>query len=159
MSRRHVQHSWDAVRSQIKAQMARCEAPADADALTPEDRRIFRLDDAEPYYGPTRGAREAINAMLDLGSEAGQIEWEQRLANRYAPERLATALGDHSLDTEVRSAIALLLLDWVDRSERPSAELLARIRWQMRGDPRVQARMRYWWLHMDGSARVMEALS
>ena len=159
MSRRHVQHSWDAVRSEIKAQMARCEAPVDAEALAPEDRRIFRLDDADPYYGPTRGAREAINAMLDLGPDAGQIDWEQALANESAIDRLMSALGDHSLDTEVRSAIALLVLEWVDASDRPSTELIARIRWQMRGDPRVQARMRYWWTHMDAGARVMEALS
>jgi hypothetical protein len=37
-------------------------------------------------------------------------------------------------------------------------ELLARIRWHLRADPAVQSRMRYWWTHMEGSARVMEAL-
>lgn len=159
MSGRHHQHGWEAVRSEIMAQIARCEPAADADALSHEDRRIFRLEDAEPYYGPTRAAREAISALLGLEPEAGQIEWDAELANGRKLDGLVDALADQSLDTEVRSGVALLLLDRVQRTASPSTELLARIRWQMRADPRVQSRMRYWWTHMDGSPPVMEALS
>ena len=159
MKNRHQQHGWEAVRMQIMAQIARCEPTPDEDALSHVDRRIFRLDDAEPYYGPTRAAREAISALLGLEPEAGQIEWEAELANGRTLGCLVDALGDQSLDTEARSGVALLLLEWIERTATPSTELLARIRWQMRADPRVQSRMRYWWTHMDGSAPVMEALS
>ncbi|HWI89168.1 MAG TPA: hypothetical protein VNS11_08030 [Sphingomicrobium sp.] len=159
MSRRHPQHGWDAVRSQIRDRMARCEAPRDEDLLTPDERHIFRIDDAEPYYGPTRGAREAVNLVLELQPGAGQIEWEAALGNDGRVDPLVEALGNASLDTEARSAIALLLLDHLDRMAASGTELLARIRWHLRADTRVQARMRYWWMHMDGSDAVMEALS
>jgi hypothetical protein len=158
MSRRKPQHGWDAVRSQIMAQMARCEGPCDADVLTPAERHIFRVGDAEPYYGPTRQARERVNRMMGLEAAAGQLEWEAELDNGGQTDRLVTALGDASLDTETRSAIALLLLGHLDRLAN-ATELLARVRWQLRTDTRVQARMRYWWTHMEGSGPVMDALS
>jgi hypothetical protein len=159
MNGRQLQHGWEAVRSQIMARIARCEPAADDHALSDEDRRIFRLDDAEPYYGPTRVAREAISKLLGLEADAGQLDWEAELASTRKLDSLVDALADGSLDTEARSGIALLLLEWIQRTPTPSAELLARIRWQMRADPRVQSRMRYWWTHMDGTPPVMEALS
>jgi hypothetical protein len=159
MKGRSVQHGWEAVRSQILAQMARREPAADEHALSCEDRRIFRIDDAEPYYGPTRAAREAVSRLLGLAPGAGQTEWEAELASGRRLGSLVDALADCSLDTEARTAVALLLLDYLQRTGGRSTELLARIRWQMRADPRVQSRMRYWWTHMDGCASVMEALS
>ena len=153
---RQLQHHWEAVRSQINAHMARCETPCDDDAPMPADLRIFRVDDAEPYYGPTRGAREAINALLGLDASANQPEWEAEIADPAKLERMVDALGESSTDTETRSAIALLLLDGADRL---GTERLARIRWQLRRDAEVQARMRYFWTHMHGGPAVMEALS
>jgi hypothetical protein len=159
MNRRHHQHSWEAVRSQIKAQMARCDTLRDEQVLTHEERHAFRVDDAEPYYGPTREARETVNGILGLAATAHQPDWEAELGEAGQIDRLVGALGDASLDTETRSAIALLLLDHLDRLVANASELLARIRWHLRGDARLQARMRYWWTHMDGSSAVTEALS
>jgi hypothetical protein len=95
--------------------------------------------------------------MLGLGAAAGQLDWEAELGKGGQTDRLVAALGDASLDTETRSAIALLLLGHLDRLAN-ATELLARIRWQLRADARVQARMRYWWTHMEGSGAVMDAL-
>jgi hypothetical protein len=155
MSRR-VQQGWDAVRSQVMAQLARCDTPRDEQVLTAEERHIFRAGDAEPYYGPTRDARAAVNRIVGLGASAGQLEWEAELGRDGKVDRLIDALADASLDTEARSAVALLLLD---SAELLRTELLARIRWHLRADARVQARMRYWWTHMKGNGAVMEALS
>lgn len=157
MSQRELQHSWEAVRSQIKAQMARCEGPTDEQMFTADERHIFRVEEAEAYYGPTRAARAAVNRLFGLDAEAGQAEWEAILHARA--DDFVAALGNSSIDTEARSAVALLLLDFQDRAAGLSTEMLARIRWHLRADARVQSRMRYWWTHMDGSAAVMSALS
>lgn len=139
--------------------MERCDPPRDEELLTHEELHIFRTDDAEAYYGPTREAREAVNLVLGLGPAAGQDEWEAALGKTGEVDRLVDALGNASIDMEARSAIALLLLDHLDRTAASATELLARIRWRLRSDARVQARMRYWWTHMEGSGAVMEALS
>nr|NUR36745.1 hypothetical protein [Sphingomonas sp.] len=152
-----VQH-WEAVRSQIHAHMARREVPADVAVARPDIRPVFRLEEAEPYYGPTRDAREAINAIFGLPSGACQGEWNLALLAQHNLDRLVDALGEDSLDTEARSAIALVLLEHVERSAMQT-ELVARIRWQLRKEARVQSRMRYWWTHMEGGPAVMEALS
>lgn len=152
-----VQH-WEAVRSQIHAHMARREVAAECAVAKPDIRPVFRLEEAEPYYGPTRDAREAINDILELPTGACQGEWNVALRTRHNLDRLADALGEPSLDTEARSAIALVLLEHVERSTMQT-ELVARIRWQLRKDARVQSRMRYWWTHMEGCPAVMEALS
>lgn len=152
-----VQH-WEAVRSQIHAHMARREVPAEVAVAAPDIRPVFRLKEAEPYYGPTRDAREAINAILQLPPSACQGEWNVALRARHNLDRLIDALGEPSLDTEARSAIALVLLEHVERPP-VQTELVARIRWQLRKDARVQSRMRYWWTHMEGGPAVMEALS
>jgi hypothetical protein len=44
----------------------RCETEGSEDRRTPDLKTIFELDEAEPYYGPTPGAAEAINAILGL---------------------------------------------------------------------------------------------
>lgn len=150
---RYQQHGWDALRSQL---MARFERSADHPRAAPESRPAFRLDDIEPYYGPTSAARDAVNRLLGLGTSAGQIEWEAEAADPARIETLVGALGSPSLDVETRSAIVLLLLEFADRM---STEMLARIRWHLRRDAIVQARMRYWWTHMEGSSAVTEALS
>jgi hypothetical protein len=152
-----VQH-WAAVRLQIHAHMARTEPSPEDAAAAPDIRPVFRLEDAEPYYGPTRDAREVINAILELGSGSCQGEWTRALRSRHNVDLLIDALGEPSVDTEARSAIALVLLEHVERSAM-QAELIARIRWQLRKDARVQSRMRYWWTHMEGGPAVMEALS
>jgi hypothetical protein len=153
---RDLQHGWEAVRSQINAHMARCDAPRDEDVLTPAERHVFRIDEAEPYYGPTRGAREGINRLLGLDASANQAEWEAEIGDSAQLERLVDALGEGSLDRETRSAIALLVLDGADRL---GTELLARVRWHLRRDAEVQARMRYFWKHIDGGSAVIELLS
>lgn len=152
---RHQQHGWDALRSQLLARFERAGQALCA-AVTPEVGRPFRLDDAEPYYGPTRGAREAINGLLGLEAGAGQAEWERQAADPARIEALVDELGNAALDVETRSAIVLLSLGF---AEGMSTELLARLRWHLRRDSVVQARMRYWWTHMDGGRVVMEALS
>ena len=152
-----MQH-WAAVRSQIHAHMARREVRAEVAVAVPDIRPVFRLEEAEPYYGPTRDARETINAILELPSGACQGEWNVALRARHNLDRLVDALGEPSVDTEARSAIALVLLEHVERSAMQT-ELVARIRWQLRKDTRVQSRMRYWWTHMEGGPAVMEALS
>ena len=162
MNWRQCQRAWEVVRSQIMDQLARCDTEASEDRLTADEQRIFRLNEAEPYYGPTRGAGEAINRILGLGAAAGQQDWEAELGERGKTDRLVDALGNLSLDTEACSAIALLLLDHADRQAARGAavtELLARIRWQLRANAQVQSRMLYWWTHMEGSAPVLEALS
>lgn len=159
MNGHQSQHGWEAVRSQIREQMARCDTPRDEELLTHEERQIFRVDGAEPYYGPTRDAREAVNLVLGLEPAAAQDDWQAELGRVGQLDRLVDALGNASLDMEARSAIALLLLDHLDRTVANATELLARIRWHLRADARVQARMRYWWTHMEGSGAVMEALS
>jgi hypothetical protein len=159
MNRNNPKHGWDAVRSQIREQMARCDAPRDEELLSHEERQVFRIGEAEPYYGPTRDARVAVNRVLGLEAAAGQDEWQAELGGDGQIDRLVDALGNASLDTETRSAIALLLLDHLDRTVVNATELLARVRWHLRADARVQARMRYWWTHMEGSSAVTEALS
>ena len=144
------------------AHMARCEAEASEVQLTADEQRIFRVDEAEPYYGPTRAAGEEINRVLGLAPTAGQREWETELGRGRKADSLVDALANPSLDTETRSAIALLLLDHADRAAAGGAsatELLTRVRWHLRADSRVQARMRYWWSYLEGSAGIMEALN
>ena len=158
MKRGHCERPWDQVRSEIMSRMPRCETEGSEDRRTPDLKTTFELDEAEPYYGPTPGAAEAINAILGLERSCSQNEWEAELGKTGTAELLAHALGEASLDTEARSAIALLLLDHADRLPALLTELLARIRWHLRADPAVQSRMRYWWTHMEGSVRVMEAL-
>lgn len=150
---RQQQHGWDALRSQL---MARFEPSAQPTVADPEIGPAFRLDDPEPYYGPTRAAREAVNSLLGLEASAGQSEWEAEARDPAKLELLVAALAAAALDMETRSAIALLLLEFADGM---SSELLTRIRWHLRHDAPVQARMRYWWTHMDGGRAVMEALS
>jgi hypothetical protein len=152
-----TQH-WEAVRSQIHAHMARREVPAEVAVAMPDIRPVFRLEEAEPYYGPTRDARETINSILELPSGACQADWNAALRARHNLDRLVDALGEPSVDAEARSAIALVLLEHVERSAMQT-ELVGRIRWQLRNDARVQSRMRYWWTHMEGGPEVMEALS
>ena len=95
--------------------MPRCETEGSEDSRTPDLKTIFELDEAEPYYGPTPGAAEAINAILGLERSCSQNEWEAELGKTGTAELLAHALGEAPLDTEARSAIALLLLDHADR--------------------------------------------
>jgi hypothetical protein len=154
--------TWDSVRSQIMDQLARCDTDVPEDRLSPDEQQLFRVDEAEPYYGPTRGAGEAISRILGLAAAASQQDWEAMLNEPGKAARLVDAFEDPSLDTEARSAITLLLLDYADRVATrggSGTELLARIRWHLRADPQVRSRMRYWWKHMDGGAAVMEALS
>jgi hypothetical protein len=154
--------TWDSVRTQIMDQLVRCGADVSEDKLTPDEQQLFRVDEAEPYYGPTRDAGQAVNRKLGLCAEASQQDWEAELGEPGKAALLVDALGDPSLDTETRSAITLLLLDHADHLATvggTGAELLARVRWHLRADARVRSRMRYWWTHMDGSAAVMEALS
>jgi hypothetical protein len=162
VNRQLCRRTWDSVRTQIMDQLARCDADMSGDKLTPDEQQLFRTDEAEPYYGPSRGAAEAINGILGLAAGASQTDWETELGERARTYNLVEALGDPSLDTEARSAITLLLLDHADRLATrggTGTELLARIRWHLRADPQVRSRMRYWWTHMDGGAAVMEALS
>ena len=162
MSRRHGQRSWDAVRAQIAVHLARCEVRADQDALTADEQRIFRIEESEPYYGPTRDAGVTISRLLGLDEAAAQQAWEAEIDGAESLNTLADALGDACFDTEERSAITLLLLDALDRGVCDGAiatELLARIRWHLRADARVQSRMRYWWSHMEGGSAVMAALN
>ena len=155
---RELQHGWDALRSQLMArleQQAPTAVPAEQ-VLRPEELRLFQADSAEPYYGPTREARATINAILGLGGLAGQGEWEAELGNRAKLEALVDALACERTDAETRSAIALLLLDYADGL---GLDLFARLRWHLRRDAIVQARMRYWWTHMDGAPKVWDALA
>jgi hypothetical protein len=155
---RNLQHGWDALRSQLMARLEQ-QAPAPAEVehvLRPEELQLFEDDAAEPYYGPTREARAAINSILGLGSLAGQREWEAELGDRAKLQALVDALAGESRDAETRSAIALLLLDYADGL---GLDLFARLRWHLRRDPTVQARMRYWWTHMDGAPGVWDALA
>jgi hypothetical protein len=66
MKRGHCERPWDQVRSEIMSRMPRCETEGSEDRRTPDLKTIFELDEAEPYYGPTPGAAEAINAILGL---------------------------------------------------------------------------------------------
>jgi hypothetical protein len=158
--RRRLQQSWEAVRSQLMLRIAHCDGPTQELPRTAAAVPLAIEVAAEPYYGPGRDARTAVNHILGLGPAAGQDEWEAELGRAGTMEKLVDALGGGSLDTEARSAIALLLLDAADRMPtRTGKELLTRIRWHLRLDGQVLARMRYWWTHMDGSAPVMEALS
>jgi hypothetical protein len=115
-----------------------------------------------PYYGPTREARAVINRTLNLSAEGTELAWGIEIAKPVNFERIMDALADDNLDTEERSALALLLLHAVDRMAlkgRVATELLTRIRWHLRRDPQVLGRMRYWWTHMEPSVPVMGALN
>lgn len=162
MSRNRQQHRWDAVRSQIQAHLARCDALEDETAPERSPVTPFHAGDGEPYYGPTREARLAMNQILQLHAAAARDQWDAALAESGNRERLVGALGDPSVDVESRSAIALLLLETIDRLAQQGCsgtELMVRLRWHLSRDPRVQSRMRYWWTHLDCSAPVIEALA
>ncbi len=147
---------WDDLRSELMARLPRCEGRTE-----PQDGPIFvTVDEPEPYYGPTREARTAVNAILGLPATAGQQE-QQNALKHSGLEIAVDALGDESLDAEGRSALALLLLDAIESmaSYGPvRADLLRRVRWHLRHHPQVQSRMRYFWTHMDASGAVLEAL-
>jgi hypothetical protein len=154
--------SWERVRAEIGAHLSRCEvAPAQHPA--PVDKAVaFSTDLMEPYYGPTREARAAVNLLFGFDAAAGQLEWEAEFANPDRVEQALQALADFAHNMETRSALALLLLDRADRMGAfgsTRTELLTRIGWQLRRDPQVQARMRYLWTHMEASPPVLEALS
>ncbi len=148
---------WDDLRSELMARLPRCEGRAE-----PVDGPIFvKVDEPEPYYGPTREARAAVNVILGLPASAGQQEQQNALKRSGGLEIAVDALGDEFLDGEGRSALALLLLDAIESMAsygpvRP--DLLRRVRWHLRHHPQVQSRMRYFWTHMDASGAVLEAL-
>jgi hypothetical protein len=148
---------WDDLRSELLARLPRCEGRTE-----PENGPIFAtVDQPEPYYGPTREARAAVNAILGLPVSAGQQEQQNALKCSGGLETAVDALGEESLDGEGRSALALLLLDAIESmaSYGPvRADLLRRVRWHLRHHPQVQSRMRYFWTHMDASGAVLEAL-
>jgi hypothetical protein len=148
---------WDDLRSELMARLPRCEGRTE-----PDDDPIFvSVDEPEPYYGPTREARTAVNAILGLPASAGQQEQQNALKLSGGLEIAIDALGDEALDGEGRSALALLLLDAIEgmASYGPvRADLLHRVRWHLRHHPQVQSRMRYFWTHMDASGAVLEAL-
>ena len=152
-----AQTQWDVVRSELMNRLERCEARAE-----PADAPIFFTQEAEPYYGPTRDARAAVNVLLGLPCAAGQQEWQDELKRAGRLDFTIEALGNSELDLETRSALSLLLLDAVDGMAiygPVRAELLSRIRWHLRRYPQVQSRMRYFWTNMDASSAVLEALS
>ena len=159
----HAQCQWDDLRSEIMTRMSRCEMPADAAAGASAQPLFFvAADEREPYYGPTREARAAVNAMFGLPEGAGQLEWRAELRRGGISDEAIDALGDERFDTETRCAFAMMLLDGIDRMAAYGpvrAELLGRIRWQLRQDPQVQSRMRYFWTHMEPSEAVLGTLS
>ena len=153
-----VQLHWDELRSELMARL-----PRGVERAEETDRPIFafRAEEPEPYYGPTRQARAAVNAILGLPDAAGQQEQQNALKRSGGLEIAVDALGDEALDGEGRSALALLLLDAIESmaSYGPvRADLLRRVRWHLRHHPQVQSRMRYFWTHMDASDAVLEAL-
>lgn len=156
-SRRNAQGSWDAIRSQVMLHLSRCSPAAERPEVP--TKQIFAADLLQPYYGPTRAARETVNRILGLASAAGQAEWEAELDEPANVELSMDALGDVSLDIETRSAIALMITDRLDRAAgQVPTELLTRMGWLLRRDPQIQARMRYFWSRMDASAALMQAL-
>ena len=154
-----AQPQWDHVRSELLDRLARCDVRPATD-----ERPMFfaaAAEEPEPYYGPTREARAAVSAILGLPDGAGQQDWQDELKREGKLELAVHALGDAAIDVEARSALALLLLDSVDRMANYGpvrTELLSRIRWHLRQHPQVQARMRYFWTHMDANGAVLEAL-
>lgn len=153
---RELHHGWDALRSQLMARFDQSAPVQRPEVLEPEELAVCDAAGAQPYFGPTPDARVAINSILELGPAAGQGEWQEELGNREKLEALVDALACASTDAETRSAIALLLLDYADGL---GLDLFARLRWHLRHDATVQARMRYWWTHMDGGPSVMNALA
>jgi hypothetical protein len=150
--------TWDEVRAQIIALMSRYDSAPNHEPPQP----LTSEKGYEPYYGPSRRACAVLNALFGLASECRQPDWESELAAPDKRERAVELLSDESVDVEARSAIALLLLETLERAAIEScadAELVTRVRWQLRRDPRVQSRMRYWWSHMGGGTAVMHALS
>lgn len=151
-----AQLHWDELRSQLLARLPRREGRAEE-----VEKPLFFAAGAEPYYGPTREARAVVNTILGLPKAAGQEEQQDALKRSGGLEMAVDALGDEALDGEGRSALALLLLDAIERmaSYGPvRADLLRRVRWHLRHHPKVQSRMRYFWTHMDASGAVLEAL-
>lgn len=151
---------WDDVRSQIMTQLSRCEARADP-IPTADVRPMFFATPDEPYYGPAPEARTEVNALLGLHLTAGQMEWRAELRKAGRIEDALDGVADLSFPLETRSVFALLLLDAIDRmSEREpvEAELLGRVRWHLRQDPRVRSRMRFFWEHMEGGEAVLATL-
>jgi hypothetical protein len=149
---------WRELRSQIMGRMSHCAARPEEDIQVGESRHFCGLAEPEPYYGPTIEARGAVNRILGLHPAADPQDWAVAIAGPGNFEMAIDELANPSLNTEERSALALLVLDSVDLIDGRGAEMLARIRWSLRRDRQVQARMRYWWTHMEGSAPVMEAL-
>lgn len=155
---RELQRTWEAVRSQVMAHMPRSEPmPEQCEALVSSTSAAAI---GEPYYGPTCDARVQVNRLLGLDAAAGQDQWAAELAEPGKLQQAIAALGDLSLDVEARSAIALLLTDDLDQMATGAAqtELLTRIGWLLRRDRQVQARMRYFWSHMEASAALMRAI-
>jgi hypothetical protein len=152
---------WDHVRSQIMTQLSRCEARADPIRTADVRPMFFATPDDEPYYGPVPEARAEVNALLGLHLTAGQMEWRAELRKPGRIEDALDGVADLSFPLETRSAFALLLLDAIDRMAEYGAiepELLGRVRWHLRQDPRIQSRMRFFWEHMEGGDAVLATL-
>ena len=148
---------WDEVRSELMVHMSRCDVTVEEEAPQP----VCAQGELEPYFGPSREAGAAVSRLFGLPSDSRQPDWERALDERGNLQKAIDAISDGSLDTEARTALALLLLDAVDTMAgygKVETEIVSQIRWQIRRDPKVQARMRYWWTHMHGSGPVMEAL-
>ena len=158
-----AQRQWDDLRSEIMTRLSRCDVPADAATDASAQPLFFAVaDEREPYYGPTREARAAVNAMFGLREAAGQLEWRAELRRGGKMDEAIGALGDEAFDTQTRCAFAMMLLDAIDCMAGYGpvrSELLGRIRWQLRQDPQVQSRMRYFWTHMEASEAVLGTLS
>jgi hypothetical protein len=152
---------WDHLRSEIMTQLSRFGARGDQIPTANVRRMFFATPDDEPYYGPAPEARAEVNALLGLHLTAGQMEWRAELRKPGRIEDALDGVADLSFPLETRSAFALLLLDAIDRMAEHGTidpELLGRVRWHLRQNPRVQSRMRFFWKNMEGGDAVLATL-
>lgn len=117
---------------------------------------------SDEYYGPTAEARETLNRLLSLPATGDEQDWELELTDAAKLPQMLRLLEDASLGIEKRSALVLLLVHTIDEliaEGGDGAEPLARLRWQLRSDPKVLSRMRFYWDQIGSTPTVARLLA
>ena len=113
------------------------------------------------YYGPTKDACEAVNALLDLPATGREQDWEIELADPAKLNRMLELLGNETLGLEERSALGLLVLHTLGEMAADvgvSSEDVSRVRWHLGLDKVVLERMRSHWSLFEPSWGVAKVL-
>lgn len=101
------------------------------------------------YYGATQDAERCINALLALPGSGVEQDWEIEFADPARIDSMLDVLENTTLDTEMRSALWLLIaasFDLAFGNGRLSKAQVERAKCLISQDHEILSRMRFYWL-------------